>query len=167
MGKPFLTKNVGKTAGARLGKVACTSLGYLIAAYGSNVVIRDRVKPELHGPGALVFGGAGTVMIENEYARSVAEGVFVFGAHRTVGDHILKEKKADVGLAGVGASWEELAKMNGIGESYSFAEIQKLLNGIEGDPDLGDTDLGDPMDGFEDPLGDYPMDGVDEDGVPL
>jgi hypothetical protein len=97
-------KRMAKEAGRELAKVALATAGLALSAYASKKVVGAKLNEKYHGPGLLAVGAGGAVVAQNEYLRALFLGVGAYGGLRTLTDFVIKEKKADFGLAGADAS---------------------------------------------------------------
>lgn len=91
------------------------------ANIGSNHLSRlvPKIPAKAHGPAMFLLGIAGECFIENEMARSAAEGITTAGAIKMAEEWTPDTIKAKIGMSGLGnkvvdgtPSWQELAEQS-------------------------------------------------------
>lgn len=106
----FLKKDALKTAAPTLmragirGGAAVGSMWLAKKVSTPNDDGKVLLKEKMVGPALLLLGLAGEVFLGDENLRAIAEGVTVAGFMRTTADVVIPDKKAELGLSGLGVT---------------------------------------------------------------
>lgn len=133
-GMNILRADIPGTAVKSLGCFGIKQVGAVGGLAINEVVAKKAPKmAKFSGPAMLAIGVAGAVLLENEYARSVTDGIGTAGSIITAKDHLPENVKSKVGLQGLGATtidatpnWEELANT----QSIDDAEFEEMIAGL-------------------------------------